>query len=192
MTEPLPLVPATWMTGGRRRSGWPRRSSSRQVRSRDRSMILGCSLVSRSRTRSLSWAVLVDARLGMTVAAGGNGKADHLGGRRRVAEKIDDADHGVAQLAARHDHVDHPMIAQIFGALESLRQLLADRLLDHPRPGYQPVAHRAAHGAAHEIEIEGCDHRRQAAHSAVGDDDGVLLAGLGLGLAQAIGIALGV
>ena len=23
IVEPLPLVPATWITGGRRRSGWP-------------------------------------------------------------------------------------------------------------------------------------------------------------------------
>ena len=31
--EPLPLVPATWITGGRRRSGWPRAASRRSTRS---------------------------------------------------------------------------------------------------------------------------------------------------------------
>src|SRR5262249_10673565 len=132
MTEPLPLVPATWITGGRRRSGWPRRSSKRQVRSSERSMILGCSLVSRSRTRSLPCVVSADAGSanwdsvdtgwGMRVAAGGDREADHLGGRRRMTEEVDQADQRVAQLGARHHHVDHAVVAQIFGALEALRQ----------------------------------------------------------------------
>src|SRR3546814_8999122 len=29
------------------------------------------------------------------------------------------------------DHVDHPVIEQIFGALEAFGELLADRILDH-------------------------------------------------------------
>src|SRR6516165_7403735 len=142
MTEPLPLVPATWTTGGRRRSGWPRRSSRRQVRSSERSMILGCSLVSSSRTRSLPRPFSVDEDAGevgsvaagsvntcwdIRVTAGGDWEADHLGRRRRMAEQVDEADQRVAQLAPRHHHVDHAVLAQIFGALEALRQLLADR-----------------------------------------------------------------
>ena len=39
MVEPLPLVPATWITGGSRRSGWPSRSSMRHMRSSERSML---------------------------------------------------------------------------------------------------------------------------------------------------------
>ena len=35
-----------------------------------------------------------------------------------------------AELPARDDHVDHPVVEQIFGALEPFRKLLADRLLD--------------------------------------------------------------
>ena len=31
-----------------------------------------------------------------------------------------------------HDHVDHPVFMQVFGALEPLGQFLADRILDHP------------------------------------------------------------
>jgi hypothetical protein len=34
-----------------------------------------------------------------------------------------------------HDHVDHAVIAQIFGALEAGRQFLADGLFDHARAG---------------------------------------------------------
>src|SRR5262249_58615518 len=40
-----------------------------------------------------------------------------------------------AQLAARDDHVDHAVIAQILGALEAVGQLLADGLLDDARTG---------------------------------------------------------
>ena len=36
---------------------------------------------------------------------------------------------------AVHDHVNHAVIAQIFGALETFRQFLADGLLDHARAG---------------------------------------------------------
>ncbi len=39
------------------------------------------------------------------------------------------------QLMAMHDHVDHAVGEQIFGALEAIRQLLADGLLDHARAG---------------------------------------------------------
>src|SRR5438552_16201909 len=38
----------------------------------------------------------------------------------------------VLQLAARDDHVDHPVLEQIFGALEPFGELLANGLLDNP------------------------------------------------------------
>jgi len=34
-----------------------------------------------------------------------------------------------------HHHVDHPVIAQIFGLLETFRQFLANGLLDNAWPG---------------------------------------------------------
>src|ERR1700739_159162 len=43
MVEPLPLVPATWKTGGRGRSGLPGALSRASIRPSDRSMLLGCS-----------------------------------------------------------------------------------------------------------------------------------------------------
>ncbi len=48
MVEPLPLVPATWITGGRRRSGWFSRDSSRSIRPSDRSMVRGWSARNRA------------------------------------------------------------------------------------------------------------------------------------------------
>jgi len=41
VVEPLPLVPAIWMTGASRRSGWPRSAISRSTRSSDRSISFG-------------------------------------------------------------------------------------------------------------------------------------------------------
>ena len=38
-------------------------------------------------------------------------------------------------VAARHHHIDHAVVFQKFGALETFGQPLADRLLDHPRSG---------------------------------------------------------
>src|SRR6266436_3685367 len=98
-------------------------------------MIFGCSRVSRSSTRSLSWPMLFDSRLTITIAAGRDGQSDHFGRRRGMPKEVDDADQRLAQLDARNDQIDHAVIAQVFGALETLRQLLADRLLDHSRAG---------------------------------------------------------
>ena len=52
MVEPLPLVPATWITGGSRRSGSPSAASSRWMRPSERSIILGCSARKRARMAS--------------------------------------------------------------------------------------------------------------------------------------------
>ncbi len=40
---------------------------------------------------------------------------------------------GGAQVVAVHDHIDHAVLVEIFGALEALGQLLADGLLDDAR-----------------------------------------------------------
>ena len=53
ISEPLPLVPATWTTGGRRRSGWSRAASSRSMRPSDRSIDCGCSALRRSSSVTL-------------------------------------------------------------------------------------------------------------------------------------------
>ena len=42
-------------------------------------------------------------------------------------------------LAAVDDRVDHPVLQQELRALEPLRELLLDRLLDHPRPA-KPIS----------------------------------------------------
>src|SRR3979409_810917 len=52
-TEPLPLVPATWITGGSLSCGLPRADSSRRMRSSARSIFLGCSDRRRLSTVSL-------------------------------------------------------------------------------------------------------------------------------------------
>src|SRR5262249_18326807 len=46
--DPLPLVPATCTTGGKRRSGWPSAASKRSMRPSDRSIDWGCSIFNRS------------------------------------------------------------------------------------------------------------------------------------------------
>ena len=79
-------------------------------------------------------------RLGLTVSAGSARRRrraaprqghDLGGGIRR--QQVEHADQRVAQLLAVDDHVDHAVLQQVFGALEALRQLLADRVLDHAR-----------------------------------------------------------
>src|SRR5213078_4636550 len=46
----------------------------------------------------------------------------------------------VAQVSARHHRVDHAVLEQELGRLESGREVLPDRLLDHARPGPRPLA----------------------------------------------------
>ena len=51
--EPLPLVPAMWMTGGRRCCGLPSLASSASMRPSDRSISRGCSAFSSASSSSL-------------------------------------------------------------------------------------------------------------------------------------------
>ena len=74
-----------------------------------------------------------------TVAGRLSRPAEGVGSRSSVEQ----AGQRRAQLGARHDHVDHAVLEQIFGALEALRQLLADRLLDDARAGEADDARRA-------------------------------------------------
>src|SRR5215510_15406366 len=53
MVEPLPLVPATWITGGSRRCGWPSAPRMLHIRSSERSISFGCSAVSRATMESM-------------------------------------------------------------------------------------------------------------------------------------------
>ena len=77
------------------------------------------------------------------------------------------------QLEARHDHVDHAVLHQIFGALEAFRQLFADRLLDDARAG--KADQRAGLGDVHVAQhgVGGGD----AAGGRVGQHDDIGQAG---------------
>src|SRR5437660_4778657 len=59
MVEPLPLVPATWITGGRLRWGWPSASRMRHMRSSERSISRGCN--PRRRATMDSMGVMLNA-----------------------------------------------------------------------------------------------------------------------------------
>ena len=63
---------------------------------------------------------------------GGSGEA--VGPRVGAEQPAEPADR-LAELVAVDDHVDHAVVAQIFGALEAFGQLLADGLLDDARAG---------------------------------------------------------
>src|SRR5690606_33904622 len=62
---------------------------------------------------------------------------------------------------------------------------------DISRPN-EAFADHGAHGAAHEVELEGGRHHRHALERAAHDNQGVILAGLFLGLSQAILVTLAV
>src|SRR6202521_4501593 len=154
MVEPLPLVPATWITGGRCRSGWPSASRMRHMRSSVRSIRLGCSANSRETMESIwlmqgAWASARRASSGRAASGFPSENATmqkccpyrssvlrhrqvaaNLGGRRLGQQPAQIGQRG-AQLMAVHHHVHHAVLLEIFGALKALRQLLANGLLDH-------------------------------------------------------------
>src|ERR1700731_1700476 len=55
--------------------------------------------------------------------------------RTRPGQEPAEIGEGGPQLVAMHDQVHHPMLLQIFGTLEAVRQFLADGLLDDTRAG---------------------------------------------------------
>src|SRR3546814_12747682 len=71
------------------------------------------------------------------------------------------------------------------------RSTLTDTLFPYPTL-FRSLAHRNAHGAAHEVEVEYRDDGRLAAHLAVRHHDGLVGPILRLRLAQAVGVALAV
>ena len=85
-------------------------------------------------TRRRGWPFTLGA--GRRVDDGGGGDGRHRrAARLALHHQMDEPRQGLAQLVAMHDHVDHAVLGQIFGALESFRQFLADGLLDHARAG---------------------------------------------------------
>src|SRR5216683_6010329 len=115
MVEPLPLVPATWITGGSRRCGFPSASSMRHIRSSERSLSFGCSVVSRATVESMGVIPGADcSRL--------RRNRHILDGRLRLRLGQEPAQFGQRgpQLTAMHHHVDHAVLLEIFGALEAL------------------------------------------------------------------------
>ena len=89
--------------------------------------------------------------------------------RRRLGEEPRQARDGRLQVVAMHHHVDHAVILQVLGALEAVGQLLADGLLDHPRPG--KADQRAGLGEMHVAE-HGVG-RRDAAGRRIGEHDDI-------------------
>ena len=123
----------------------------------------------------------------------GGGDAGHGGighyhdvGQSGLAHLVD-GDHRARQLQQAQDALLHARAAG--GGDDDQRRPLHGRQAGRR---HQRLAHRDAHGATHEPEVEGGDHRRLLAQGAVGDDDGVIAIGLRLGLLQAVGVALAV
>src|ERR1700722_13880107 len=140
--EPLPLVPATWTTGGRRSCGAPRSASRRWMRPSDRSMTRGCSgakravMVSVWFTRALRnrrWAAPLRCRDATRKQA--HSMKLSGGGRlaRRFRQHLAQPRQRRAHFRPRNHHVDHAMLLQEFSALKTLGQALAHGLLDDPR-----------------------------------------------------------
>src|SRR5688572_25818863 len=118
VTEPLPLVPATWMAA---QASCGRPSASVRVRMLSRpSLMPYCSRAKRrARTRSS--------------AKRSSGVATRLGGgRTHEAQRAGD---GRLQLAPIDDQIQHAVFEEELAALEALGQLLANGLLDDARTG---------------------------------------------------------
>src|SRR5262249_39930987 len=120
-TEPLPLVPATVITG-KVGAATPRARATALTRSSPISMLLGC-----TDSCSVSHSASVRICEGRRVSASGG-----LGQLQQQSQERGDL---VAHLAAIDDHVDRTVIEQELTALEALGQRLAHRLLDHARTG---------------------------------------------------------
>src|SRR5690625_4420620 len=120
-TEPFPLVPAIWITGGSERSGWPSAASTRHMRSSERSMIFGCSFSNRSRSTSLRSAALTQAsprgrrchpylRVRYLPAPWGGQVA--MDDRRHTHQQAKNAAKLLAEILPLDDAIDHPVFEQ--------------------------------------------------------------------------------
>ena len=196
IVEPLPLVPATWITGGSRSCGRPSAlqqpldPAERQVdaarmeraqRLQHARRVPACRrqpAPQRATTISGSAARCRNRRIGCAVGLARSARAPRpavpaarcgsfIRSRQSRATRR-------AELVAVHDHVDHAVLEQIFGALEALRQLLADRLLDDARAGEADQRARLGDVDVAEHGVGGGD----AAGRRIGEDDDVGKAGL--------------
>ena len=114
--EPLPLVPATWTTGGSARSGWPSAASSRSIRPSDRSMILRVQRVQAGED-PVARAARHDAASVMRLGSAAAGAATWPGGaspmtrglvaRSGPQQEIERSGPGSRAARALHDQVDH-------------------------------------------------------------------------------------
>ena len=146
------------------------------MRSSERSMRLGCSANSRASMASSGAALAAPA---LTWPRLGAGRQPRIGSRlryarRRLRQQPAQSRDGRAQVVAMHHHVDHAVVAQIFGLLEALRQLLADGLLDDARTG--EADQRAGLG-----DVDVAEHRvgrGDAAGRRIGQHDDIGLARL--------------
>src|SRR5215471_20839494 len=150
------------MTGGSRRSGCPSRSRMRHIRSSDRSMRLGCSASSRARIASTwvtsahsdwiesecdteaRWAAcpVRKTALHRFRTCSGSSYRDsrwdrQRGGRVRRGLGQQAAEFGECrpQFMTMYNHVDHAVILEILGFLETFGQFFADGLFNHTRSG---------------------------------------------------------
>ena len=178
MVEPLPLVPATWITGGSLRSGWPSAAEQPPIRSSDRSIRFGCSVSSRATMASIAHALRSAIGAGAQrcrCGSRGSGRFDRRRRcRRRLGQEPAQPREVGAQLVAVDHHVDHAVVPEIFGALKAFRQLLADGLLDDARPG--EADQRAGFG-----DLDIAEHgvgRGDAAGGRIGEHHDVGLLGL--------------
>src|SRR6476619_3934272 len=62
-------------------------------------------------------------------------ESSHCSAGLVATEELQEAGEGRLHLGAGRDQVDHPMLDEKLGALETFRESLADRLLDDARPG---------------------------------------------------------
>jgi hypothetical protein len=120
---------------------------------------------------------------GGDATGGGVGQQHHVG-QARVLDLVD-GHGGPGHLHQRQDAFLHARPARGGNGDEG-------GLLQHGQfgRGHQTLAHGHAHGATHEVEVEGRHHDVPALEFAMGHQDGVLGAGLGLGFLQAVAIAL--
>src|SRR5215469_3395948 len=105
-TEPLPLVPATVITG-KAGAATPSASATALTRSSPISMLFGC-----TDSCSVSHSASVRIGEGRCVSASG--------GRRQLQQQPQERGDLVAHLTAVDDHVDRTVIEQELAALEAL------------------------------------------------------------------------
>ena len=154
--EPLPLVPATWKTG---EAGPADGRAGRAQRDP-----LQPEPVAGGREHRQPVELRLDA--GMRRAREVGHQAASLRLRREIGDQQREL---LLQVAARNDHVDDAVLEQIFGALESLGQLLADGLLDHPLAGEADQRARLGDLDVAEHRVGGGD----AAGRRIGEDDDI-------------------